>query len=463
MEGFSHHLLITLLHSLWQSAAIAILLFSIQKFFPDLHPSSLRRLSVFGLFFQILIAGFTFYLLSSPYTPVLKPGIPDWSISFYPRVEQTIILIYSGIVLFLIIHTFFSWNKFRSSIKREKVKAPFHLRLFTRNTAIHLGIKQKVALHFSANISVPVTFGMLKPVILLPVALLNHLSIKEVESIILHELQHIRAKDYIINWICIFSEIVFFFNPFILYIIKEIRQSREISCDAVVLDYKYSITDYATALLKVARMNLASPRFMLAAAGKGNGSLKRRIAFMRDRYPVVKRRNMGMRIIPFLLGIALVSVMVLSKKSNPIPIIEIDKEPVSANSSSLHVTMPNLPAIEKAVPDYSISRNSLAAKKRNSSNIQESRIPDNEAGIIQNSEFKIVPVVDKMVALPKEVTLKEEDSESGMVITSHYLISQDKDGFQLKLLWQIAEKQMPDSLRKLNGDSSIIFVPRSVQ
>lgn len=170
-----------------------------------------------------------------------------------------------------------------------------------------------------------------------------------------------------------------------------------------------------------------------------------------------------MRIIPFLLGIALVSVMVLSKKSNPIPIIEIDKEPVSANSSSLHVTMPNLPAIEKAVPDYSISRNSLAAKKRNSSNIQESRIPDNEAGIIQNSEFKIVPVVDKMVALPKEVTLKEEDSESGMVITSHYLISQDKDGFQLKLLWQIAEKQMPDSLRKLNGDSSIIFVPRSVQ
>ncbi|MGY3214015.1 M56 family metallopeptidase [Mucilaginibacter sp. HD30] len=77
--------------------------------------------------------------------------------------------------------------------------------------AERLRIKQKVELLESGAARVPMVIGNLKPVILMPIGLLTALSTAEVESILMHELAHIRRRDYLVNLLQSFIEIVFSF------------------------------------------------------------------------------------------------------------------------------------------------------------------------------------------------------------------------------------------------------------
>jgi hypothetical protein len=62
-------------------------------------------------------------------------------------------------------------------------------------------------------VKVPLVVGFFKPLILLPVGLIANLPYHQVESILLHELAHIKRKDYLVNLLQSFVETIFFFNP----------------------------------------------------------------------------------------------------------------------------------------------------------------------------------------------------------------------------------------------------------
>lgn len=51
----------------------------------------------------------------------------------------------------------------------------------------------------------------------------------------LHELQHYRHKDTFIGFLMVISNILYWFNPFVWYTLKEILCDREIACDSAVL------------------------------------------------------------------------------------------------------------------------------------------------------------------------------------------------------------------------------------
>lgn len=98
-----------------------------------------------------------------------------------------------------------------------------------------MGIRRPVALLQSALVQVPVTLGFFKPLILVPIGLLNQLPPEQVETILLHELAHIRRSDYLVNLLQSAVETVFFFNPGIRWLSSIIREEREACCDDMVL------------------------------------------------------------------------------------------------------------------------------------------------------------------------------------------------------------------------------------
>jgi bla regulator protein BlaR1 len=77
--------------------------------------------------------------------------------------------------------------------------------------------------------------GNLKPVILMPIGLLTALTTEEVEAILMHELAHIKRRDYLVNLLQSLMEIVFFFNPAVLWISQLIKAERENCCDDLAL------------------------------------------------------------------------------------------------------------------------------------------------------------------------------------------------------------------------------------
>lgn len=93
-------------------------------------------------------------------------------------------------------NVFYNWISFKRKHNNNLVKPPVDLKVFAIVKAGQFGIKRYVSLWLSNTVASPVTFGFWKPVILLPVALVNKLTISEVESLIVHELTHIKYNDF---------------------------------------------------------------------------------------------------------------------------------------------------------------------------------------------------------------------------------------------------------------------------
>lgn len=146
---------------------------------------------------------------------------------------------------------------------------------YVNRYAAYLGIKRKVRIFFSEYINVPATLDFFKPVILIPVAAFNHLTPQQVESILLHELAHIRRNDYLINIIISVIETILFFNPFVHLLGKTIRKEREHCCDDLVLHYNTDAHSYASALLSLEKMRIGVPSIAVAATGNDNQLLGR--------------------------------------------------------------------------------------------------------------------------------------------------------------------------------------------
>ena len=111
---------------------------------------------------------------------------------------------------------------------------------------------KKVKIGISPTIDSPISFGWIEPIILLPIALVNQLTVKEIESIILHEWAHILRNDYLINIITSLVQVILFFNPFSYLLNKEISLQREIACDNFVMKTSVEKLDYLNAIYKIA-------------------------------------------------------------------------------------------------------------------------------------------------------------------------------------------------------------------
>ncbi|TAD84763.1 MAG: M56 family metallopeptidase [Bacteroidetes bacterium] len=158
-------------------------------------------------------------------------------------------------------------------------KAPAQVKLFVEVHAQRIGINRKVHVLVSQLVNSPLTIGFLKPMILLPVATLNQLSISQLEAVLMHELAHIKRHDYLINLLLQAAEILLFFNPFMRLLLKQARLEREHSCDDFVLQFEYNPADYARALLAVQQQTHASI-LALCSTGKDKFQLLSRIKRM---------------------------------------------------------------------------------------------------------------------------------------------------------------------------------------
>jgi len=136
-----------------------------------------------------------------------------------------------------------------------------------------------VKIGISNQIDAPITFGWIQPIVLLPIAICNQLTTKEIETILIHELAHILRKDYLVNIIISLNQTLLFFNPFSFLLNKEMSLQREIACDSMVIKYHPKKMEYMNALLKIAEhVNSSIPKkstLTMGIFGSQNELLKR--------------------------------------------------------------------------------------------------------------------------------------------------------------------------------------------
>jgi bla regulator protein blaR1 len=149
-----------------------------------------------------------------------------------------------------------------------------------------LGIRQHVKLLHSNIVKVPLVSGIFKPLILVPAGMLSNMPADVIESILLHELAHIKRNDYLVNVIQSAAETVFFFNPFTAKLSALIREEREACCDAIAINATRNKMSYVQALVTFGEYSSTSAP-LLAFAGSKNHLLLRvkRILYNQNKKP----------------------------------------------------------------------------------------------------------------------------------------------------------------------------------
>ncbi|HOW73996.1 MAG TPA: M56 family metallopeptidase, partial [Phycisphaerae bacterium] len=149
--------------------------------------------------------------------------------------------------------------------------------------ADRLRVSRPVRVLQSAITRTPAVIGHLRPVILLPLSAVTGLKTAELEAIIAHELAHIRRYDYLVNLIQTVVETLLFHHPAVWWISRRIRAEREHCCDDLAVTVCGDRFVYASALTQV--QQLGGSGVSLAAAATGGSLLGRirRIAGMPER------------------------------------------------------------------------------------------------------------------------------------------------------------------------------------
>src|SRR5437773_1098401 len=142
--------------------------------------------------------------------------------------------------------------------------------------AARLRVSRPVRVLESAIVQVPAVLGWVRPVILLPASALTGLTPLQLDALLAHELAHVRRYDYLVNLIQSVIETLLFYHPAVWWASQQVREEREHCCDDLAVVVCGDAHLYATALLGMERLRVATPGFALAAAGRG-GSLMGRI------------------------------------------------------------------------------------------------------------------------------------------------------------------------------------------
>ena len=138
-------------------------------------------------------------------------------------------------------------------------------------------INKPVRLLQSGLAKVPSAIGYFSPVILFPCGMLTSMTAGEVEAILVHELAHIRRNDFVVNMLQNLVEIIFFFNPAVLWVSSLVKEERENCCDDIAIEHSCNKRLYINALVTFGELHRHRPPILATALGGSNNQLMHRI------------------------------------------------------------------------------------------------------------------------------------------------------------------------------------------
>lgn len=142
-----------------------------------------------------------------------------------------------------------------------------------------MNITKTLPICSTAFLKSPIIIGLFKPCIYLPIHLISDYNITDMRYILLHELHHYKYKDALSNYLINIAVILYWFNPFVWYALRQMRDDREIACDTSVLQMleENDYEAYGNTLISFAEKISLSPFPFAAGIGGNKKQIEKRI------------------------------------------------------------------------------------------------------------------------------------------------------------------------------------------
>jgi beta-lactamase regulating signal transducer with metallopeptidase domain len=111
-----------------------------------------------------------------------------------------------------------------------------------------LGIRRVIDYCECTWLQAPAVIGWLRPAVFLPLTTLSGLSEEQLQSVMVHELAHIKRLDPLVNVFQVCVETLLFYHPAVWWLNKHIRAEREHCCDDIAVSVCGNAVEYARAL-----------------------------------------------------------------------------------------------------------------------------------------------------------------------------------------------------------------------
>lgn len=320
-----------LLHSVWQFATIAALIFVGNRLLKNASASARYMLLLSGLLLVTVAPVATWFVLPKPlddtmvamveppalplldeltpppiataqrdpafeYSTDTPSGIVDLpsippaiaienvsAVKWYERLTDvlqpwlsTIVVLWCVGVLLFSVRPVVGWLNVRRLRMVGTSPVTENVQQALQSIAERLRVNRQVEILASTVVTSPIVVGCFRSVILLPASFIANVPATQLEAILAHELAHVRRYDYLINLLQTLVETLFFYHPAVWWLSHRIRIERENCCDDLVVATFANNADYGRALLAVEEFrNKAVPPSTLALGAQGGSLLDR--------------------------------------------------------------------------------------------------------------------------------------------------------------------------------------------
>ena len=199
----------------------------------------------------------TLLQIAEPFSPAPRPGVPVHDPTHWMPIA--IAVVWALGVFTITLARCRGWLKVRAALRASTpVELPIPVRAVITPGAEEPGI-----------------VGFLRPVLVLPGQLLEHLSPRQLGAILTHELCHVRRRDNLFAAVHMAVEAIFWFHPLVWWVGSRLLEERELACDEEVLRTGCEPSDYVEGILKVCRFYTESP--LPCVSGVTGADVKKRL------------------------------------------------------------------------------------------------------------------------------------------------------------------------------------------
>jgi len=237
-------------------------------------------------------------------------------------------------------------HRLRQGVPDEvrRTALPESFDLMVKRCARQIGLRKIPRVVVTTGVICPAVTGIVTPVLLMPVGFLSKLSRKDAEHMLLHEFAHVRRGDLWAHSMYMALQIIYWYNPLLWLVSRQMHHLREVCCDATVANaLREKTMEYRDTLLDVARRYLARPTepgLGLLGLFEDSNRLAVRLAWLKKktwRYPRLRWASIAL-----VVGIMTVTVLPMAQGA----VREAPDAPTPPAATVVPQSAPNNPDIE---------------------------------------------------------------------------------------------------------------------
>src|SRR5262245_61748078 len=218
----------------------------------------------------------------------LATAAPAWPLN----AAQIALLIWAAGTMLVLARLLLGTLRMRRITRNAERRIDYPWSMLTNRLRGQLDIRDHVAIYVSAEVAMPMTWGVLVPVIVLPPES-SAWSGEWRRVALLHELAHIKRRDCLTQMLAHLACALYWFNPLVWVAARQLRIERELACDDCVLEVGAWASDYAKYLVEIAQTFEAVEPVSPVTVGMACSQLENRVRAILD--PQLNRRHLSRR------------------------------------------------------------------------------------------------------------------------------------------------------------------------